>query len=88
MKFNSLNSSTISIFTGFLLLVPSLISNQRGETENYNLIEGRKIIGDNADLFPHYKVKFSYINTETRIILFCNFVSLYWLSQRNTAKTK
>lgn len=80
MKFNFLNSSIISIFTDFLLLVPSLISNQQGETENYNLIEGRKIIEDNADLFPYFEVKFSHINTETRIILFCNFVNVYWLS--------
>lgn len=81
MKFNSLNSSIISAFTGFIFLVPSLISNQQGEAENYHLIEGRKTIKDNADLFPHYEVKFYHTNTEARIIiLFCNFVNLYWLN--------
>lgn len=78
MNFKSPNSSIISIFTGFISPVASLISNQQGEAENYHLIEGRKFVEDNAALFPHYEVKFSHIDTETRIItLFCNFMNLY-----------
>lgn len=80
MKFNSHNSSIISIFTGSILLVSYLISNQQGEAKNYHFTEGRKVIEDNADLFPHYGVKFSHIYTKRIFILFCNFLNLPWLS--------